>query len=68
MVEATGKDNMIKCSLCGAVFEPDGNTCGGCALRKDCKLICCPNCGFETPEESKLIAWFKEHKKRKGRE
>ena len=68
MGEATGKDNLIKCSLCGAVFESDGNTCGGCALRKDCKLICCPNCGFEIPEESKLIAWFKEHKKRKGRE
>ena len=68
MVETAGNDNMIKCSLCGAVFEPDGNTCGGCALRKDCKLICCPNCGFEIPEESKLITWFKEYKKRKGSE
>ena len=53
----------VKCTLCGAEFEPGGNTCGGCALRKDCKLICCPNCGFEFPEESKLVTWLKGFKK-----
>ena len=64
MGDKTEKKEMMKCSLCGAVFEPRQNTCGGCTLRKDCRLICCPNCGFEIPEESKLITWLKEHKRR----
>jgi hypothetical protein len=54
------KDTKIKCTLCGAVFEPDENTCGGCIVRKDCKLVCCPNCGFGIPRESKLATWFKQ--------
>ena len=52
----------ITCSLCGAVFEPDENTCGGCVLNKDCKLVSCPNCGFGVPQESKLVGWLKKKK------
>jgi len=63
-MEMAEKDAKIKCTLCGAVFEPGENTCGGCVVRKDCELICCPNCGFGIPGESKLIGWIKEHQKK----
>jgi len=56
----------IKCSLCGAVFEPAENTGGGCPINKSCKMICCPNCGYQIPEESKLVTWFKSHGKDEG--
>lgn len=56
-------DTKIKCSLCGAVFDPGENTCGGCVLRRDCRLICCPNCGFGIPEDSKLLKWLRKRKK-----
>lgn len=57
-------DTKIKCSLCGEIFEPDENTCGGCIVRKNCQLICCPRCGFGMPRESKLFAWLKERRKK----
>ena len=51
--------------MCGTEFDPDLNTCGGCMVRKDCKLICCPNCGFGIPEESKLASWLKRRLEKK---
>jgi ribosomal protein L37E len=62
------KDTKIKCTLCGAVFEPSDNTCGGCIVRKECKLICCPNCGFGIPGESRLVNWFGEKRKKQRSE
>lgn len=60
--------NKMKCSLCGAEFDPEANTCGGCALRKDCTLTCCPNCGLEVPKESRLVSWIrKQGEKRRER-
>ena len=59
------KDTRIKCGMCGTEFDPDLNTCGGCMVRKDCKLICCPNCGFGIPEESKLASWLKRRLEKK---
>lgn len=53
---------MIKCGLCG--FEFDENkaafACASCFMMKECKLIKCPRCGFETPPEPK---WIKNLKK-----
>jgi hypothetical protein len=67
-MDTSKTENKIKCSLCGAIFEPDSNTCGGCALNKDCKLICCPNCGFGIPGESKLSKWLKKKHEKQGSE
>jgi hypothetical protein len=67
-MDTTEKKEQVKCTLCGAEFEPGENTCGGCALNRDCKTICCPNCGFGFPEESKLATWLKERIKRKRSE
>ena len=40
---------MIKCSLCGLQFteEDAHSTCSRCSFFKGCRLIKCPNCGFE---------------------
>ena len=58
-MHVTEKHTGIKCALCGAEFDPDENTCGGCVIRKDCKLVCCPSCGFGMPKESNLTNWLK---------
>ncbi|MDD5450020.1 MAG: FeoA family protein [Candidatus Omnitrophica bacterium] len=60
---------MIKCGLCGFEFDERtaGKSCGGCSLAKTCKLIRCPNCGYETPPEPRwlkvLLKNFKRPKK-----
>jgi rubredoxin len=47
----------MKCSLCGFVFDEakaqDG--CKHCPSLGACKLIRCPNCGYETPPEPKWL-------------
>ena len=55
----------MKCTLCGFEFEEDKAqpACTSCALMKGCKLIRCPNCGFETPPEPKWLKYFKKGKK-----
>lgn len=52
----------MKCSLCGLEFDEDKahRACGDCLLTKGCRLIRCPNCGFETPPEPK---WAKRFRK-----
>jgi hypothetical protein len=54
------EENLVKCSLCGMVFEPaQEKSCGGCPIKKDCGRICCPNCGFQMPKDSRLVRWLK---------
>lgn len=45
------------CPLCGERFDPDGSSCpSGCPLAGRCKVICCPNCGYEFVEESAVVS------------
>ncbi len=51
----------MKCSLCGFEFnerQSEGR-CKSCPMMRGCKLIKCPNCGFETPPEPKWIKYLK---------
>lgn len=43
----------MKCAMCGKEFTEEQSTscCKGCSLTKGCKLIKCPNCGYEWPKE-----------------
>lgn len=52
----------MKCTLCGYEFnEKEAATgCAHCPMMRGCKLVKCPNCGFETPPEP---AWLKRLKK-----
>ena len=57
----------MKCGLCGHEFDQDKAeaACKGCPVMKGCRLIRCPNCGFETPPEPK---WFKYFRKGSGKD
>jgi rubredoxin len=49
-------DKTIKCSFCGMEFteEQGYSACGSCPI-SNCKLIKCPNCGYESiPEPASL--------------
>jgi len=47
----------MKCSLCGHEFDQAQGqaACKSCPMTKGCKLIRCPNCGFETPAVPKWL-------------
>lgn len=46
---------MIKCPLCGNVFDEQESKsgCMGCG-KQGCGLVKCPNCQYEFPPEKKL--------------
>jgi hypothetical protein len=51
----------IICPFCGYRFDPnESNACRSCPLQRDCQLVCCPNCGYETidVQRSKLVNFF----------
>lgn len=55
----------MKCGLCGYEFnekEAEG-ACENCLIMKGCRLIKCPNCGFEAPPEPKWLKYFKKERK-----
>ena len=56
--------NKLTCVLCGMRFEVGEKSCKGCPIRKDCGLICCPNCGYQIPKESKLAQWIQRRLKK----
>ncbi|MFQ6058327.1 MAG: hypothetical protein ACE5MB_05515 [Anaerolineae bacterium] len=52
----------MRCPLCGYEFDEQQMACRtNCPLNRDCNLICCPNCGYQTVDESrsKTAAWLR---------
>lgn len=45
------------CSLCGARFTHGEQVCGACPMSTKCDLVKCPNCGFQFPRESRIVAF-----------
>jgi Fe2+ transport system protein FeoA len=44
----------MRCQLCGYEFDETAMSChASCAMSKHCAVICCPNCGHQTVDESK---------------
>ena len=58
----------MKCSLCGCRFQVEDAqaACANCPLGSKCRLVRCPNCGFEIPMEPKLVSAFKNWRKRRA--
>ena len=56
----------MKCALCGYEFrEEEGQAaCAGCPLARGCRLVRCPNCGYDMPAEPKLITALKAWRNR----
>ena len=43
--------DLMKCALCGYTYsaEQAQAACQNCPFHRKCRLIRCPNCGYETP-------------------
>jgi Fe2+ transport system protein FeoA len=57
----------MKCPLCGCEF-PEGATtlCQRCPLQRNCELICCPNCGYQWPQQSSVVNLMRRIFQRNG--
>jgi len=39
----------ITCPMCGHVFDAEKHAaCRACPMQKNCHLVCCPVCGYES--------------------
>ncbi len=44
----------MRCQLCSYEFDENAMSChASCSLNKHCGVICCPNCGHQTVDESR---------------
>jgi hypothetical protein len=44
----------VKCALCGHEFDSAALAChSACPLAEGCRIICCPNCGYQTVDVSR---------------
>lgn len=44
----------MRCQLCGAEFEPTAMGCQDkCPMSRQCRLICCPHCGYQVVDEDR---------------
>jgi len=55
----------MTCPLCGYKIKEYAVVCQSCMIHNNCKLICCPNCHYQFPQESRLINWLQSLSKRK---
>lgn len=57
----------MKCSLCGFEFneKDEEPVCSKCHLVKGCRLIRCPNCGFEMAPEPEWIKKLRDKRRKK---
>ena len=45
---------MTTCPLCGYTFDKTAMMCHtACPLSRQCTIICCPNCGYQVPDEDR---------------
>lgn len=53
---------MMKCALCGFCYSEQEaqKSCSHCLVTKGCKLVRCPNCGFETPPEPRWLTYIRD--------
>ncbi|MGQ9629593.1 MAG: hypothetical protein ACUVXI_04655 [bacterium] len=56
----------MKCAFCGYKFEEDEglSACRGCPIKGSCRMLRCPNCGYETPAEPGLIRLLRRWRNR----
>lgn len=60
----SGVDRRFACPLCGERYnEVEGRACRpGCPIERGCKLLRCPDCGYEMPAPGRLTRflarWF----------
>ena len=56
-------NKIIKCEFCGFTFQRcDGLSCNSCPI--NCKMVKCPNCGYEILPESKSYRFMEDSVKK----
>lgn len=64
-------EKIRKCPLCGGTVPTDRGRCaGGCPIAKNCRILCCPHCGYGFVEDSAVatgIGRLVQHLRRKER-
>lgn len=49
---AAHPERSLRCPLCGGEFAADSVAChAGCPIAGHCRVLCCPHCGYEFPDE-----------------
>jgi hypothetical protein len=44
------------CPLCGYTFDAAAMDCHtSCPMSAGCHVICCPNCGYQAPDEYQMV-------------
>ncbi len=58
----------MKCALCGFEFSEAQarRSCQGCPVGPQCDLLCCPNCGYQTPREPRWLSRWRRWRRRNG--
>ena len=47
---------MHTCALCGWEFDTENMACHtACPLSTGCSIICCPNCGYQIPDQNQSV-------------
>ena len=56
----------MKCPFCGRDFDEEqaAAACRKCTLFGGCKMLRCPNCGYESPPEPAWIRRIKERRRK----
>ncbi len=51
----------MKCPFCNREFDADEarRACRGCSLMGGCRRVKCPHCGYEQPDEPRLVKWIR---------
>jgi hypothetical protein len=46
---ASERSEFMICPLCGHAFDESAESaCRKCPLKPDCRMVCCPQCGYQT--------------------
>ena len=58
---------MIKCPMCGHSFREEESraACAGCPTSSNCGKLHCPNCNYEIPKQSRLLAAINKIRRKK---
>jgi hypothetical protein len=56
----------MKCAFCGYEFklEQAAESCAACPIARGCHLVRCPRCGYEMPQEARLVTWLRRRLRR----
>ena len=55
---AESEGTPFDCPLCACRFTHGELVCVSCPFNVGCSIVKCPNCGYQFPRGSRLVAWW----------